>query len=115
MSHRTRRILLISVVILCCAYGDNNAIRLNEKRHVDMRSDSYQRCLESFDIYKDKIIKTQDSRDMGAKYLSVMDVESQLECLRFCCETERCDVFIFEEKVKICRLTAMEYIFGQVI
>ncbi|EFN88248.1 hypothetical protein EAI_08774 [Harpegnathos saltator] len=35
---------------------------------------------------------------MGAKHLNVMDVDSQLDCLRYCCETERCDVFIFEEK-----------------
>lgn len=88
------------VAIIYCACGDIDAIKVYEKRHAD--ASNYQMCLESFDIHKDKIIKTQDSRDMGAKYLSVMDVDSQLDCLKYCCETEQCDVFIFEEKVRIC-------------
>lgn len=92
-------ILSIIVAIIHCACGDNEAIKMNEKRHVG--ASSYQMCLESFDVHKDKIIKTQDSRNMGAVYLSVMDVDSQLDCLKYCCETERCDVFIFEEKVNI--------------
>lgn len=97
MSRRAQRILLIFVAILCYAYSDTEVIKTSEKRHVG--TSNYQMCLDSFDIHKDKIIKTQDSRDMGAKYLTVMDLDSQLDCLRYCCETERCDVFIFEEKV----------------
>ena len=38
---------------------------------------------------------------MGAKYLKEFDVNSREECLKFCCDTESCDVFIFEEKVQI--------------
>lgn len=38
---------------------------------------------------------------MGAKYLKEVDVNTREECLKFCCDTESCDVFIFEEKVYI--------------
>lgn len=58
-------------------------------------------CLDSFDIHRDKIIRTNESRDMGAKYLNENDVVSKDECLKFCCDTEGCDVFIFEEKVRL--------------
>ncbi|XP_017775989.1 PREDICTED: uncharacterized protein LOC108562229 isoform X2 [Nicrophorus vespilloides] len=57
-----------------------------------------QTCIENFDIHKDKIIRTQDSRAMGAKYLNEIDLDSREECLRLCCETENCDVFVYEEK-----------------
>lgn len=36
---------------------------------------------------------------MGAKFLDSVDVGSQIECLHLCCETDKCDVFVFEEKV----------------
>lgn len=58
-----------------------------------------QMCIENFDIHKDKIIRTQDSRAMGAKYLNEIDLDSRVECLRLCCETDNCDVFVYEEKV----------------
>ncbi|XP_029671776.1 uncharacterized protein LOC115240640 isoform X2 [Formica exsecta] len=91
-----RFVLLILIAIFHCGCGDDGTSRANEKRHGG--TNNYQMCLDSFDIHRDKIIKTQDSRDMGAKYLSVSDVDSRLDCLKYCCETERCDVFIFEEK-----------------
>lgn len=58
-----------------------------------------QTCIDNFDIHRDKIIRTQDSRAMGAKYLNEIDLDSREECLRLCCETENCDVFVYEEKV----------------
>lgn len=94
-----RFVLLILIAIFHCGCGDDGTSRTNEKRHGG--TNNYQMCLDSFDIHRDKIIKTQDSRDMGAKYLSVSDVDSRLDCLKYCCETERCDVFIFEEKVHL--------------
>jgi hypothetical protein len=60
-----------------------------------------QVCLDGFVVHKDKIIRTQDSRNMGAKYLTVIDVEARIDCMKWCCETEHCDVFIFEEKVVV--------------
>lgn len=58
-----------------------------------------QTCIDNFDIHRDKIIRTQDSQNMGAKYLNEIELGSREECLRLCCETENCDVFVFEEKV----------------
>ncbi|KAL1491896.1 hypothetical protein ABEB36_012418 [Hypothenemus hampei] len=57
-----------------------------------------QMCLDHFNVHKDKIIRTQDSQNMGAKYLSETDLGNREECLRLCCETNNCDVFVFEEK-----------------
>lgn len=58
-----------------------------------------QTCVDSFVIHRDKIIRTLDSQEMGAKYLTEIDVNSENECIKFCCVTDQCDVFIFEEKV----------------
>ncbi|XP_076683225.1 uncharacterized protein LOC143376604 isoform X2 [Andrena cerasifolii] len=35
---------------------------------------------------------------MGAKYLNEDEFDSKEECLKFCCDTDGCDVFVFEEK-----------------
>lgn len=56
-------------------------------------------CVARFDVQRDKIIRTEESREMGARYLSELDVGARSECLRLCCETDSCDVFVFEEKV----------------
>lgn len=66
---------------------------------ISNRQASYQMCMDTFDIYEDKIIRTQDSRELGAKYISERDVPSRQECYQLCCNTDKCDVFIFEEKV----------------
>ncbi|XP_045768709.1 basic proline-rich protein [Maniola jurtina] len=55
-------------------------------------------CAARFDVQRDKIIRTEESREMGARYLSELDVGARAECLRLCCETDACDVFVFEEK-----------------
>lgn len=66
------------------------------------RSDiDLQTCIDNFNVHRDKIIRTQDSQNMGAKYLNEIDLGSREECLRLCCETDNCDVFVFEEKVRI--------------
>ncbi|KAK3914633.1 Low-density lipoprotein receptor-related protein 11 [Frankliniella fusca] len=57
-----------------------------------------QTCVDSFDVQRDQIIRTQDSKRMGAVNLAVKDVLTRDECLRLCCETDKCDVFVFEEK-----------------
>ncbi|KAK6640261.1 hypothetical protein RUM44_011947 [Polyplax serrata] len=56
-------------------------------------------CMESFDVHVDKIIRTQDSRAMGAKYLNEAEVAGRDECMKLCCETPLCDVFVFEQKI----------------
>lgn len=45
------------------------------------------------------IIRTEESRKLGAKYLDFAEMGSREECLRLCCETDECDVFVYEEKV----------------
>ncbi|KAK5644714.1 hypothetical protein RI129_006014 [Pyrocoelia pectoralis] len=66
---------------------------------IEKRSDiDLQTCIANFEVHKDKIIRTQDSKNMGAKYINEIDLGSREECLRLCCETENCDVFVFEEK-----------------
>ncbi|XP_075974305.1 uncharacterized protein LOC142975387 [Anticarsia gemmatalis] len=55
-------------------------------------------CAARFDVQRDKIIRTEESREMGARYLSELDVGARHECLRLCCETDSCDVFVYEEK-----------------
>ncbi|KAK9508237.1 hypothetical protein O3M35_007940 [Rhynocoris fuscipes] len=70
-----------------------------EEKHVVRRHENHlQICLENFDILQDKIIRTQDSKDMGAKYITEKDVPTRGDCLRLCCETDNCDVFVYEEK-----------------
>lgn len=71
------------------------------KKIVKRHDLDYTTCLNSFDIHQDKIIRTQDSRAMGAKYINERDVVSREDCLRLCCETMDCDVFVFEEKVSV--------------
>lgn len=61
--------------------------------------DELETCLGSFDVHRDKIIRTQDSTEMGAKYLIERDFYTRNECSRFCCETKGCNVFVYEEKV----------------
>ncbi|XP_069682976.1 uncharacterized protein [Periplaneta americana] len=79
--------------------GDNALIPQEEAKIISKRYDlDLQTCVENFDIHKDKIIRTQDSRAMGAKYINEIDVSSREECLRLCCEASTCDVFVFEEK-----------------
>ncbi|XP_049868114.1 uncharacterized protein LOC126368261 [Pectinophora gossypiella] len=55
-------------------------------------------CAARFDVQRDKIIRTEESREMGARYLSELDVGARHECRRLCCETDACDVFVYEEK-----------------
>ncbi|KZC13521.1 Low-density lipoprotein receptor-related protein 11 [Dufourea novaeangliae] len=95
MFYRALQIFFHFFTIFYCVTGETST-KKNEKR-IGVRN-SYQMCLDSFDIHRDKIIRTHESREMGAKYLNEGDVDSKEECLKFCCGTEGCDVFIFEEK-----------------
>lgn len=80
--------------------GDNVPNTQEHIKTVSKRYDlDFQTCVDNFDIHRDKIIRTQDSRAMGAKYINEIDLSSREECLRLCCETSSCDVFVFEEKV----------------
>lgn len=93
--------------VLLCQFIDFSVVKSTtnkvfehyEKQVIKRHDSDIQTCLDSFDIHQDKIIRTQDSRDMGAKYINERDVPTRGDCLKLCCETENCDVFVFEEKV----------------
>ncbi|XP_050086693.1 trithorax group protein osa [Anopheles aquasalis] len=65
---------------------------------VAKRSMFIETCLARFDVNLNTIIRTSASQSMGARYLDEADVNSREQCLRLCCETENCDVYVFEEK-----------------
>ncbi|KAF4521601.1 hypothetical protein B566_EDAN001321 [Ephemera danica] len=67
--------------------------KLNKRNEVD-----FPTCLENFDIHTDTIIRAQDSRAIGGRYINETEVSSREDCLKLCCQTSLCDVFIFEEK-----------------
>ncbi|XP_069163404.1 uncharacterized protein [Procambarus clarkii] len=55
-------------------------------------------CLEKFEVSESTIIRTQDSRVLGAKFLNESDVGNREDCLTLCCATHLCNVAVFEEK-----------------
>lgn len=92
--------LLYLVLVFSFSLGFGTNVENELDKSILKRSDiDLQTCIDNFDIHKDKIIRTQDSRAMGAKYLNEIDLDSRVECLKLCCETENCDVFVYEEKV----------------
>ncbi|CAN7944053.1 unnamed protein product [Ixodes pacificus] len=62
----------------------------------DMRS-----VIESFQINENRIIRTEDSRRMGARYLNETQMGSNRDCLFWCWQTSSCNVAVFEEKVRV--------------
>lgn len=56
-------------------------------------------CADRFDVHDDKIIRTEDSKKLGAKFVDSVEQRDRFGCLEWCCRTARCDVFVFEEKV----------------
>jgi len=57
-------------------------------------------CANRFEVHDDKIIRTEDSKKLGAKFIDSVEQHDRAGCLELCCRTSRCDVFVFEEKVK---------------
>ncbi|GAB0098372.1 uncharacterized protein DMENIID0001_140940 [Sergentomyia squamirostris] len=85
--------LLQNTIITICAYHvDTHSVA---RRMVDP-----DLCLGRFDVHSDTIIRTKESLKLKAVFLDESEVGSSQECANFCCDTENCDVFIFEEKVK---------------
>lgn len=56
-------------------------------------------CLEEFEVSESTIIRTKDSRVLGAQFLNETDVGNREDCLALCCATRFCNVAVFEEKV----------------
>lgn len=58
----------------------------------------YWISLGQFDVHKNTIIRTGESQAIGGKYLQGIELDTIEECQRLCCETDACDVYIFESK-----------------
>lgn len=74
----------------------------NLSEHSDfpkIQTDDLQKCMGSFNVHKDKIIRTQDSLALGGEYIADSEIFGRQNCLALCCETESCDVFVYEENV----------------
>ncbi|XP_061386182.1 uncharacterized protein LOC133321099 [Musca vetustissima] len=69
----------------------------DKMHHLAKRMD-LQVCLGQFDVHKNTIIRTGESQAIGGKYLQGLELDTMEECQRLCCETESCDVYIFESK-----------------
>lgn len=63
--------------------------------------DSSHACLERFEVSESTIIRAQDSRRMGARFLNESDVGNREDCMALCCRTATCTVAVFEEKVGV--------------
>lgn len=55
---------------------------------------------DKFQINQNSIIRTHDSRVMGAKYLNETNVTTNIECLLWCWNTNTCNLAVFDEKGK---------------
>ncbi|XP_063701322.1 uncharacterized protein LOC134831510 [Culicoides brevitarsis] len=67
---------------------------------IKKRSMDIELCIDRFDIHSNKIIRTEESINMGAKFIADVELMSHDQCLRLCCETEGCNVFVYEEKIR---------------
>ena len=55
--------------------------------------------VEKFQVNKNSIIRTHDSRALGAKYLNETDLPSNEDCVHWCWNTTNCNLAVYEEKV----------------
>lgn len=121
-------VILTAVVLLehvSFAFGDQSAVNslINLQKRIDYRtcigkrtvssftlcpslywkapskSSTFESFSDRFDVHADTIIQTDESRAMGATFLYHVETLNRNECLEVCCQTDRCDVSIFEEKV----------------
>ncbi|XP_065075728.1 uncharacterized protein LOC135699402 isoform X2 [Ochlerotatus camptorhynchus] len=95
-------IICLIALVAVLALNEVTARRLSEElsapQHSIVKRMDLETCLVRFDVHVNTIIRTEESRSMGANFLDDADVSSREQCLRLCCETEKCDVFVFEEK-----------------
>ena len=55
----------------------------------------------TFKINTNTIIRTQDSRSNGAKYLNETELQSNDDCLNWCLQNKQCNLAVYEEKVNL--------------
>ncbi|KAH7972121.1 hypothetical protein HPB52_007122 [Rhipicephalus sanguineus] len=74
--------------------------RPNPSHSIAETSAAMRDALESFQVNENRIIRTEDSRRMGARYLNETELSSNRDCTLWCWETTSCNVAVFEEKGK---------------
>uniref|UniRef100_A0A182JW16 MANSC domain-containing protein n=1 Tax=Anopheles christyi TaxID=43041 RepID=A0A182JW16_9DIPT len=89
---------LLVLLLLATVVPYHVTIALPEGTFPVAKRMNIETCLVRFDVHLNTIIRTEESRSMGARFLDDADLNSREQCLRLCCETENCDVFVFEEK-----------------
>ncbi|XP_054713058.1 uncharacterized protein LOC129222539 [Uloborus diversus] len=78
-------------------FGLQNVPRRNRQLDVDVES--------KFRISANTIIRTGESRSLGARYINETVLSSNRDCLTWCLETPNCNAAVFEEqKVHSCYL-----------
>ena len=62
--------------------------------------DSESECLANFEISPNTIIKYSESEKKGAYFLNEKEIPSYEGCLRFCCESDYCNLAVWDKKVR---------------
>ena len=115
------RLLAVSACLIVCVWarqeryqdggGDAEVDKLTQKLWLEI-----QKRLQDFDDKDDgldteqckfqskdgMIIRTKDSLDAGANFLSSPTVTSREECEEECCESDDCNLAVFKAKVSTC-------------
>ena len=75
--------------------------RLERSLFGSSSSTSTGSCLEQSEIGENTIIRTKDSRALGAKFLNEtsLGADARDRCLNLCCSFHGCNVAVYEEKV----------------
>uniref|UniRef100_T1J182 MANSC domain-containing protein n=1 Tax=Strigamia maritima TaxID=126957 RepID=T1J182_STRMM len=91
--------IYLSVLFATASLGIAREKR-SSRRILPQPQDDVSVCLNDFQVSDTTIIRTQDSRQMGAKYLNETEMPSKEECMKWCCDTYKCNVAVYEEKNK---------------
>lgn len=82
-------------------HNDENAQPSQMSDDVNIDTDEMDQCLPDFQVEQNTIIRTYDSREAGAEFLTSPDCRTAQDCMLRCCGTDRCNLAVFEDKVCI--------------
>jgi hypothetical protein len=111
---------LKAFVFLIVYFSDINCLHSLSKRYYqnpNIQSQQEQQrsirdsILDRFHINPNTIIRTHDSRTLGAKYLNETELPSNEDCLYWCWETSPCNLAVYEEKVSLSLITIFKISF----
>lgn len=91
--------LILCLILWCCLTGAISQSSENG-RHQRSLLNQAGTCLEQSEITENTIIRTKDSRALGARFLNEtsLGLNSREQCLRLCCSFHGCNVAVYEEK-----------------